>query len=115
VPPTLADRLRHILDAINDMNQMLESKSWEDFCSDRLLRVATERLLEIVSEASRHIPEDIKGREAGIPWRRVADLGNRLRHAYHRVDPDILWQIAKHDLAPLQAFAERIIREVDAS
>jgi uncharacterized protein with HEPN domain len=104
-----------MLDAINDINQILEGKSRDDFAGDRLLRVATERLLEIISEASRHIPEDIKGREVEIPWQRVADLGNRLRHAYHRVDPDILWQIVKHDLAPLRAFAEKVIREEDSS
>jgi uncharacterized protein with HEPN domain len=34
-----------------------------------------------------------------------------LRHAYHEVDPVIIWRIAKHDLAALQAFAEKIIRE----
>jgi len=111
VPPTLGDRLRHVLDAIADINRILENKSRQDFDGDRVLRLATERLLEMISEASRHIPEDIKAQETAIPWQRVADLGNRLRHAYHRVEPDILWRIAKNDLAPLQAFAEKVTRE----
>jgi uncharacterized protein with HEPN domain len=34
-----------------------------------------------------------------------------LRHAYHDTNPDIIWRIAKHDLAPLQAFAEKVMRE----
>jgi uncharacterized protein with HEPN domain len=111
VPPTLADRLRHVLDAINDINQILEGKSWDEFAADRFLRAATERFLEIISEASRRIPEDVKARQTEIPWQRVADLGNRLRHAYHDTDPDIIWSIAKNDLAPLQAFAEKVTRE----
>jgi uncharacterized protein with HEPN domain len=41
----------------------------------------------------------------------MVDLGNRLRHAYHRVEPSILWEIAQHDLPPLKAFVERVIRE----
>jgi uncharacterized protein with HEPN domain len=41
----------------------------------------------------------------------MLDLGNRLRHAYHRVEPSILWEIAQRDLPPLKAFAERIMRE----
>ncbi|HXW27179.1 MAG TPA: HepT-like ribonuclease domain-containing protein [Xanthobacteraceae bacterium] len=113
MPPTLADRLRHVLDAITDINEILKNKNFDEFASNRLLCAATERLLEIVSEASRHIPEDIKARETSIPWQRVADLGNRLRHAYHRVDPNIIWRIAKGDLASLQAFAEKVIREAD--
>jgi uncharacterized protein with HEPN domain len=115
VPPTLGDRLRHVLDAIADINQILENKTRDEFDRDRLLRLAVERLLEIISEASRHIPQAIKAQEPAIPWQRVADLGNRLRHAYHRVDPDILWRIAKNDLAPLQAFAERVVGEENSN
>lgn len=44
----------------------------------------------------------------------MADLGNRLRHAYHRIEPEILWRIAHQDLAPLKAFIERIMREEDS-
>jgi uncharacterized protein with HEPN domain len=41
----------------------------------------------------------------------MVDFGNELRHAYHRVDPALLWQIASRDLPPLKAFVERVIRE----
>lgn len=41
----------------------------------------------------------------------MADLGNWLRHAYHRIDVDILLSIAQNDLPPLKAFVERVIRE----
>jgi uncharacterized protein with HEPN domain len=41
----------------------------------------------------------------------LADLGNLLRHAYHRVDANILWDIAQNDLEPLKRFVERIIRD----
>lgn len=115
MPPTLADRLRHVLSAINDINHILEGKSRDEFATDRIIRAATERLLEIISEASRRIPEDIKVRETQIPWQRVADLGNILRHAYHDTNPDIIWRIAKHELAPLKAFAERVMGEEDSS
>jgi uncharacterized protein with HEPN domain len=114
VPPTLADRLRHVLDAINDINHILEGKSHDEFVADRIMRAATERLLEIISEASRRVPEDIKARQPQIPWQRVADLGNILRHAYHNTNPDIIWRIATNDLAPLQAFAEKVMREADS-
>ena len=115
MPPTLADRLRHILDAIHNINQMLKGKSWDEFVADWVARAATERFLEIISEASRRIPEAIKAQETEIPWQRVADLGNILRHAYHATDPEIIWNIAQNDLVPLQAFVERVIHEEDAN
>lgn len=111
MPPTLGDRLGHILDAIKTIEQCVAGKSRQQFTSDLLLRLAIERSLEIISEASRHIPDELKAQEAQIPWHRMADLGNWLRHAYHRVDPDLLWNITKNDLVPLKTFIERIARE----
>jgi uncharacterized protein with HEPN domain len=90
---------------------MLKGKSWGEFAGDWVARAATERFLEIISEASRRIPEDIKAQETEIPWQRVADLGNILRHAYHDTNPEIIWNIAQNDLASLQDFAERVMRE----
>ena len=73
-----------------------------------MLRMAVERLFEIISEASRFIPQDLKAKNSDIPWQRMADLGNWLRHAYHRVDPDILFNIVDNDLEPLKRFVEKI-------
>lgn len=109
MPPTLADRLVHILTAISDIRLMLSHRSLAEFSSDRILRMAVERSFEIISEASRHIPNHLKEAEEGIAWESLADLGNRLRHAYHRVDPAILWNIAESDLESLKRFIERII------
>src|SRR5215212_4067021 len=98
MPPTLADRLHHVLHAIENIERFLNGKTRQDFDSDQLLRLAVERSLEIISEASRRLPADVKGRETQIAWQRMADLGNLLRHAYHDVNPDILWSIVESDL-----------------
>lgn len=111
MPPSLGDRLTHILQAIDDIDRLLQSRSRAEFASDIVLRLAIERLFEIISEASRFIPEDLKAKNADIPWRRIADLGNWLRHAYHRVDADILWNIAENDLGPLKRFVEQICNQ----
>jgi uncharacterized protein with HEPN domain len=110
VPPTLADRVHHILETIERIERALAGKSLEQFRSDLLLRAAIERLLEIVCEASRHIPDEAKQRAPGLPWQKMIDFGNRLRHAYHQVDVEIVWGFARDDLAPLKAFAEDVIR-----
>lgn len=111
MPPTLGDRLVHVLTAIEDVRVMLSGRTLAQFTADRALRMAVERAFEIMSEASRHIPDEMKAREQGIAWRKLADLGNRLRHAYHRVDPNILWDIANNDLEPLKRFVDRIVQE----
>ena len=74
MPPTLADRVQHMLEAIEDCENILRAKNRRAFATDRLTRLAVERALEIISEASRHIPKELKEREATIAWRRMADL-----------------------------------------
>ena len=111
MPPTLADRLIHILTAIETINSAVADRSFEVFTNDAIVRLAVERSLEIICEASRRVPDQVKTQHTEINWQGMVDFGNRLRHEYHRINPNIVWQIVKQDLPPLQAFAERAIRE----
>lgn len=86
-------RLGDALDAIAQIDGLLNGKVISDLQSDRPLKATFERFLDILSEASRHIPEELKMSEPGIEWRQVAGIGSHLRHAYHRVDAEILWRL----------------------
>jgi uncharacterized protein with HEPN domain len=111
MPPTLADRLVHILSAIDMIQTLMANKTSEKIASDMPLRFSIERAFEVICEASRRLPDNVKAREKAIDWHRMADFGNQLRHAYHRISPQTLTEIATRDLPPLKAFAERVIRE----
>ncbi len=69
---------------------------------------ATERWLEIVSEASRHIPQEWKTQESDIPWRQIADIGNVIRHSYDRLDLTTLKEIVEDDLPALREAVARL-------
>ena len=96
-------RLHDLRGAIERIEAFTFGKTFEEFASDDLLRDAVERNVERLSEASRHVPEDLKAQHPAVPWRAVADVGNVLRHAYDEVDPRQTWQIVSRDLAPLKA------------
>ena len=76
-------------------------KSIEDFSADIKTQYATIRALEIVSEASRHIPDDIKIRYPHIPWVPIKAAGNVFRHGYRGVLIDLVRETVKRDLEPL--------------
>jgi uncharacterized protein with HEPN domain len=70
---------------------------------------AIERGLEIISEASRHIPDDQKALAPEIPWRQIAAIGNLLRHEYQRADSSLVWNIVIEHLPRLGAAVNRLM------
>jgi uncharacterized protein with HEPN domain len=100
---SLVPRLLDMVEAIERVREVTASVSLDEFEQDWAKRWLVERGVEIVSEASRHLPEDLKQRHVSIPWRKVAGIGNVLRHAYEHVAADILWKLAQDDLTPLEA------------
>jgi uncharacterized protein with HEPN domain len=103
-------RLRHIKENIRDIRSLLSNRTESDIVSDRFARAALERMLEVISEASRHIPQDWKtSLGADVPWSEIASFGNVLRHAYDHVEIGILWSACQNDLAPLEAAVDAML------
>ena len=109
---TLDARLQDILDAIEGIRQTLTGQDFESFAATWHLQKATERGLEIISEASRHIPSEIKATVADVPWAEIAGIGNVLRHDYQRVEALIIWNIVETHLAHLEE-AVRTIQKLN--
>ena len=74
---------------------------------------ALERGVEIISEASRHIPDEVKAQHPVIPWPDVKAIGNHLRHGYERVDLDVIWKIATEDLNDLEPVLRKMLAEIE--
>lgn len=107
-------RLEHILEAIRDIEGFAAGKSLDDYLAHAWLRLATQRGVEIISEASRHLPRDLRARHPEIPWPDIAAIGNILRHGYDSLDHTIVWGVVDTHLPPLKAAVEAMLREVDA-
>jgi uncharacterized protein with HEPN domain len=71
-----------------------------------LLRHGVQRGIEIISEASRHLPTALLARHPEIPWDQVKGIGSILRHEYHRISDKVIWVVAVERLAPLKATIE---------
>ena len=109
--PSSKESLAHILEAIGEIEVNTAGLTLEDFKQDRFRQHGIERCLEIISEASRHIPDGLQRAHPQIPWKRVADIGNRIRHAYHAVDSEIIWEIVAGELRQLRLVIEKMMKE----
>ena len=99
--------LSDIVEAIAHIERKVQDISLGEFLGDLDRRRIVERCLEIISEASRRLPQQLKQRHPEIPWSKVAGIGNILRHDYEDIIPDALWKLSRDDL-PILAAACRI-------
>ena len=104
--------LEDILENIAIVTGAVAGRDLASFTADPILRLAVERAIEIISEAVRHIPEDERNEHPLVPWRNIMAIGNKLRHEYHRVDADIVWDIAKQHLDELRPVIEAILKDL---
>jgi uncharacterized protein with HEPN domain len=110
----LISRLHDILEAIAAIAEYTAGKTFDDYAAARILRDAVERNIERISEASRHIPKDLKASHPEIPWQKIAGIGNILRHAYPIVDDSVVWEVVARELPPLKSVAEQLLHDAES-
>jgi uncharacterized protein with HEPN domain len=95
-------RLTDIIEAIERIQGVLHDISLEMIENDWQRQWLVERGVEIISEASRHLTDDLKARYPEIPWQKVAGIGNVLRHDYGNIAAPIIWKLVQSDLPALE-------------
>ena len=105
--------LSEILAALDGIEQATSGKTLADFERDWLLKHGVQRGIEIISEAARHLPEDLIASETEIPWKQIRGIGNVLRHEYHKIADPIVWAVVTENLPPLRKAIERLTIDVE--
>ena len=101
--------LRDILDSIKMIEEFTTGLTFEQFREDPKTVAAVERKFLVIGEAAVRLGREASLIAAGVPWREIRDLGNLLRHAYDKVDLEIIWQTITDDLPPLKAAVLRAL------
>ena len=105
--PSLAPRLTDIIEAIENIRSEMAGVALDAFEADWRKRWLVERGVEIISEASRYLTDELKARHPKIAWPKVAGIGNVLRHDYESIAAPVMWKLVQDDLSPL----EKVCRE----
>ena len=95
--------LRDILFHIDAAERFAHGQTLESLRDDLMRLYAVIRSLEIISEASRRLSDELKARHPRIPWREMAAAGNFYRHNYEDVTPRRVWKTLQEDLSPLRS------------
>jgi uncharacterized protein with HEPN domain len=106
-------RLLHIRDEIDGVTAAIRGVSFETYRESYALKRATERALQIISEAARALPADLTRKHPTAPWSAIIGIGNILRHEYQHVDDHRLWEIATEHLPPLRGVVLEMLAEIE--
>ncbi|ALM74147.1 HepT-like ribonuclease domain-containing protein [Thermococcus barophilus] len=100
-----------ILRSIEKIKRYTAGMSFGDFIRDEKTIDAVLRNLEVIGEAAKNVPEEIKQKYPQIPWKEIAGMRDRLIHAYFGVDLEIVWQTIISDLPKLESELFKIIKK----
>ena len=104
--------LEHILQSINLIEEYTSGKTKDDFLKSVALQDMVLRRLEIIGEAVKNIPEEIRQKYSDIPWRKIAGMRDKLIHGYFMVDIEFTWGVVKKDLPGLKEQISKILEEI---
>ena len=107
-----AGPLRDILHHIDLAGRFVEGFDRDSFRADLRTVYAVTRCLEIISEASRRLPDELKERHSTIAWKQMAAAGNVYRHDYEDVAAQFVWDTLQRALPPLKAVIDEEIKRL---
>jgi len=107
-----SDFLADIVDAISDLDDFTFDMTFDAFCADKKTINACIRSLEIIGEATKKIPADIRQQQPALPWQAIAGMRDKLIHDYFGVDLAIVWQTIQHDLHPFKQAITTILKNL---
>jgi uncharacterized protein with HEPN domain len=100
--------IHDILETIGRVESKIAGKRFEQFEGDWEFRFVLQRALEVVSEATRRLPDELKAARPEIHWRSIAAIGNILWHEYHTISDRVVWNAVQQDFPKLKTAIEAI-------
>lgn len=110
----LGDYVQDILEAILELEDFTRSMKFEDFVDDRKTVNAVVRSLEVIGEAAKKIPGNVREKYPGIPWKRMAGMRDKLIHEYFGIDLEIVWEVVTNEIPPLKPLIQKVSEDVES-
>ena len=107
------DYLHDILDAVDDAESFVEGMSFEQFLKDKKTLNAVVRCLEIIGEAAKNVPVDVREKYGKLPWKKMTGMRDKVIHAYFGVNTKTLWNTVKNDLPPLKQLVRKMLIDIE--
>ena len=104
--------LEDMREALDRIARYTHDLTPDEFAADEIRVDAVVRNLELLGEAVKHLPEDLRAQAPQVPWRQIAGLRDVLAHAYFSVNLTIVWDIVTNEIEPLRQVVQNLIQSL---
>ena len=102
------DYLADIIQSMNEVEEFTRGLTYESFMKDSKTINAVIRSLEVMGEASKRIPDEVRAKHSEIPWKRMAGMRDKLIHEYTGVDLETVWDVIQEEIPPIRPLLEEL-------
>ncbi|MEW5759871.1 MAG: DUF86 domain-containing protein [Candidatus Thermoplasmatota archaeon] len=107
------DYIEDISVSIDAIEEFVKDINFEDFKRDRKTIFAVIRAIEIIGEATKHIPKAIRNRYPKIPWKDMAGMRDKVIHEYFGVDVRVVWETATRHLPEIRPLIQNVLKDME--
>lgn len=105
-----ADFLQDMLNNAELALDFVQGIEYDEFFEDEKSRYAVMRALEVIGEAARQIPDDVRAANPEIPWREITAMRNKLMHEYFGANMKVVWRTVQEDLPVIIPILKRMLK-----
>ena len=105
--------IKDILQNMRDAEEFVQEFSYDQFASDKKTLNAVLRSIEVIGEAAKKVPDEIRAKYPSVPWKEMAGMRDKLIHFYFGVDQEAVWIAVKDRIPAIRPLIEQILKDLE--
>jgi uncharacterized protein with HEPN domain len=102
-----------IIEHMSYAEEFVKDLTFEEFVNDKKTVLSVTKCIEVVGEATKHVPDTIREKYPEIPWKDMAGIRDRLVHGYFKVNLEIVWMTVTQEFPELRPMIEKVLKDID--
>lgn len=105
--------IKDILQNMRDAEEFIRGMNYEQFAADKKTLNAVLRSIEVIGEATKHVPEELRAEYPAVPWKEMAGMRDKVIHAYFGVKVKTVWLVVQERIPSIKPTIEKVLRDLE--